>query len=151
MARALAVMALLWPLAQAASVASAIQRHDGMALALVRVVGSRVCHQRPERSFQTAGVQWPVCARCSGLYVGAAVGAWFGFASRLRRWIGRSRMTAFLVLASVPTVVTWIAERGLSLGVTNAARATAAIPLGAAVGAVIVAVASSTPKRNQVN
>jgi uncharacterized membrane protein len=151
MARALAVMALLWPLVQAASVAVAVRRSDDTALALVRVVGSRVCHQRPERSFHTAGVQWPVCARCSGLYVGAAVGAWFGFARGLRRRIEGRRMTAFLMLASVPTIVTWVAEWGLSFGMTNLGRAAAAIPLGAAVGAAIVAVASSTPKRNQVN
>jgi hypothetical protein len=60
-------------------------------------------------------------------------------------------MTALFVLASLPTVVTWIAEWGLRLGVTNGARSAAAIPLGIAVGAAIVAVAASPPKRNQVN
>ena len=35
----------------------------------------RVCHQRPERSFHVAGVQLPVCARCTGLYVSGAAGA----------------------------------------------------------------------------
>jgi hypothetical protein len=28
-----------------------------------------VCHQRPDRSFFTHGVQWPVCGRCAGLYL----------------------------------------------------------------------------------
>ena len=37
-------------------------------------VSSRICHQRPERSFAIAGIQMPVCARCSGLYVSGALG-----------------------------------------------------------------------------
>jgi uncharacterized membrane protein len=151
MARALVVLVVLWPLAQAAAVAAAALRYDESSLAFARAVGSRVCHQRPERSFHTGSVQWPVCARCSGVYVGAAVGVWFGFAGRLRRMIGDRRMTTVFLLASLPTGVTWIAEWGLSLGVTNAVRGAAAIPLGAVAGAVIVAVASSTPKRDQVN
>jgi hypothetical protein len=36
-------------------------------------IGATVCHQRPDRSFATNGIAWPVCARCSGLYVSAAV------------------------------------------------------------------------------
>jgi uncharacterized membrane protein len=151
MARALAVMAVLWPLAQAASVAAAIHRPDNAFTALVRIVGARVCHRRPERSFHTAGVQWPVCARCSGLYLGAAIGVWVGFGRAVRRWIGKRRMTVFLILSSAPTVVTGVAEWGLGLPVTNVVRGATAIPLGAALGAAIVAVASSSPKRNQVN
>src|SRR6266540_2695250 len=38
-------------------------------------VGSLVCHQRPERSFHIWGAQLPVCARCAGIYAGAAVAA----------------------------------------------------------------------------
>jgi len=38
------------------------------------LVGSIICHQRPDRSFRLRGVQMPVCARCAGLYLGATVG-----------------------------------------------------------------------------
>lgn len=31
---------------------------------------SKVCHQRPERSFHWLGQQLPVCHRCLGIYVG---------------------------------------------------------------------------------
>ena len=42
--------------------------------------GSIVCHQIPERSFHIAGVQLPVCARCTGLYAGALAGvAWLAW------------------------------------------------------------------------
>jgi hypothetical protein len=40
---------------------------------VVYVVGSAVCHQLPERSFFLWGRQMPVCARCTGIYVGAAL------------------------------------------------------------------------------
>jgi uncharacterized membrane protein len=33
-----------------------------------------VCHRIPERSFSVAGRQLPLCARCSGLYLGAFAG-----------------------------------------------------------------------------
>src|SRR5436190_8573826 len=36
---------------------------------------SAICHQRPERSFQLFGHQMPVCARCTGIYAGAALAA----------------------------------------------------------------------------
>ena len=39
------------------------------------LVGSFLCHQRPERSFFLWGSQMPVCARCIGIYAGAAIAA----------------------------------------------------------------------------
>ncbi len=42
----------------------------GTALA-VHVAGGFVCHQLPHRSFHISGVPMPVCARCTGLYVGS--------------------------------------------------------------------------------
>ena len=33
-----------------------------------------VCHQRPERSFVVSGAPVAVCARCLGIYIGAAIG-----------------------------------------------------------------------------
>jgi uncharacterized membrane protein len=38
-------------------------------------VGSLVCHQRPDRSFHWGAAQLPVCARCTGIYAGAALAA----------------------------------------------------------------------------
>ena len=35
-------------------------------------LGSHICHQRPERSFHLFAAQLPVCARCLGIYAGAA-------------------------------------------------------------------------------
>ena len=76
------------------------------------LVGSLICHQRPDRSFRPWGVQMPVCARCAGLYLGAAVGALLAW---VRRPAGRgtartaSRALRMMVLAAaVPTGATWL-------------------------------------------
>jgi hypothetical protein len=85
------------------------------------------------------------------VYLGAAAGAWLGFAARLRRWVRRGEMTAVLALAAVPTLLTWTAEWAFGVPVTNVARALAALPFGAAIAATIVAIASSSTKVNRVN
>lgn len=33
-------------------------------------IGRSLCHQRPDRSFFICGRQFPVCARCTGVYIG---------------------------------------------------------------------------------
>jgi uncharacterized membrane protein len=38
------------------------------------VVGYAICHRIPERSFIFGGVQLPLCARCTGTFLGALVG-----------------------------------------------------------------------------
>ncbi len=37
-------------------------------------VGSSLCHQIPSHSFVVEGVQFPLCARCTGLYLGSLIG-----------------------------------------------------------------------------
>lgn len=38
------------------------------------LIGYAICHRIPERSFFMAGRQLPLCARCSGTYLGAMLG-----------------------------------------------------------------------------
>lgn len=110
--------------------------------AAVYLVGSLVCHQRPDRSFHVAGGQLPVCARCTGLYLGAAIGlvTWAALARRRSsRWTRGSAVTA-LTATGAPTAMTVVTAWVGVLDPPNVWRAALALPLGVVAGAVVGAV-----------
>ena len=139
MARALSVLSILWPLTLWASVWLHVDERAPALTTIVYAAGSRVCHQRDERSFHTLGVKWPVCARCSALYAAAPIGAFIALGRRRR--IGR-RELAWLAVASVPTAVTLLLEWFHLTAMTNLVRAVAGVPLGAMVAFVVVCAAA---------
>jgi predicted membrane protein DUF2085 len=47
---------------------------ESLLILAVYGIGSLVCHQLPERSYHLWTAQLPVCARCTGIYLGAVVG-----------------------------------------------------------------------------
>jgi uncharacterized membrane protein len=117
----------------------------GLFLAMIYAFGSLICHQRPERSFFWAGHPFPVCARCTGIYLSGAVALllWVGLKSA-RRWrplaIDPRRARSAFLLAALPTVLSLATAM---LGVwdgSNLTRALLAIPLGACAGAIVAAV-----------
>jgi uncharacterized membrane protein len=96
-----------------------------------------ICHQRAERSFHLAGVQQPVCARCTGLYVSgaaASLAAWLLW----RRPRAPRRIRSVLVLAAAPTALTVALEFAGLVHPSNTVRAMCALPLGAAGGWVFI-------------
>jgi uncharacterized membrane protein len=97
-----------------------------------------ICHQRPERSFFVAGTQLPVCARCTGLYLGAALAVPLALLITSRVPASRARLA--LVVAALPTALTWILEFAGGIPFSNAARFIAALPLGYAAAWLVVAV-----------
>ena len=118
------------------------------------VAGSLVCHQRPERSFTIRGVPWPVCGRCAGLYLSAALGAALFLAAgvtKRTRWepaIGAAppgpslkMWRTTLLAAAVPTSVSWVVERAGWWLPGSATRAWLAVPLGAVIGVLLASVA----------
>jgi uncharacterized membrane protein len=121
--------------------------------ALVYAFGSLVCHQRPERSFHVGQAQVPVCARCYGLYVGAAVGALVGvmFSSAFTRIAlprTRTQIRTILLASAAPTVITWTCEFAGLWTVSNVTRFIAALPLGVAVAVTVNYVECARPQRN---
>jgi uncharacterized membrane protein len=100
--------------------------------AVVHAAGSRVCHQRPDRSFHPRdGRPLGVCARCTGLYLAGTAGAlsgWLGLAAVPRR------SKAWLAAAALPTLVTLGLEWAGIAAPSNMVRAAAALPLGGAAG-----------------
>jgi uncharacterized membrane protein len=114
---------------------------------IVYAFGSLICHQRPERSFFWGDHQFPVCARCTGLYLGSGAGfiGWIGFKA-MRQWrllridprVARNVMIAVLL----PTAASVASG---TLGIwdgTNVVRAALALPLGAFAGVIVAAVAT---------
>jgi uncharacterized membrane protein len=112
----------------------------GGAGAILYGIGSLICHQIPERSFYLAGFQLPVCARCLGIYVGAASGvalvlmrsgaATHPWSASTRRWLA--------IAAAAPTLVTVVLETGGVWYPSNVTRAAAGLLLGGIVAFVVV-------------
>jgi uncharacterized membrane protein len=103
----------------------------------VFVTGSLICHQIAERSFALWGRQMPVCARCTGIYAGAAIAA---AAAALRANDGPRAGGRVLAIAAVPTVATLVFEWTTGITPSNTIRALAGLPIGAAVAWLIVRV-----------
>ena len=107
----------------------------------VYAVGGVVCHQLPNRSFSLWSAQMPVCARCTGLYAGAALAAVLG--RIVRGVLPRADATSvrivrvLLLVAAAPTVATLVFEWTTGVMPANAIRALAGVPLGAAIAIAI--------------
>lgn len=124
--------------------------------ALTYAFGSLICHQRPERSFHLAAAQLPVCARCLGLYLGAAIGVFAVLRRRVAPFAAvegcvTSNTTRclrrLLLWAAVPTAITWTSEVSGMWAPSNEARFLAALPLGAAVALTVNYVGCARPPR----
>ena len=136
---ALAAASALWAVALVAG--PWVAAGSRIAGGLLYAAGGLVCHQRPERSFHLAAAQLPVCARCLGLYLGAAVGlaSWVLAHRGRREWV-RWRALRALGIAAVPTAVT-VGSAWLGLGdPVNGWRSVLAFPLGIVAGRVVGAV-----------
>jgi uncharacterized membrane protein len=118
--------------------------------ALVYAAGSMVCHQRPERSFHRHGVQYPVCARCLGLYAGAVAGATLWVAASGVGSSPKTRAARFTAVewrrvisfVAAPTILSVLSGFLGWWDASNAIRAALALPLGACIAALIAAVAA---------
>ncbi len=133
----------------AATVPSSQATNVGYAFALVLyAAGSLICHQRPERSFHLLGTQMPVCARCTGIYAGAAITAVAviarsvtSHASPLKtRRLETSDLRRILLVSAVPTAVTLVYEWTTGQTPGNWIRAMSGVPLGAAVAWMVCSV-----------
>jgi uncharacterized membrane protein len=173
--RAFVAAALAWAALLVAVPFIASRAHATSAGTVVVVavygIGSLVCHQLPARSWRLWTAQMPVCARCAGIYAGAAIAALLAvilrsperlalpvprirevFGSRrqarepFRRAIDRepfSRAAArvLLSLAALPSLATLVYEWTTGVMPSNALRFAAGVPIGVAVAWLIVSAA----------
>jgi len=144
--------AIAWSLALplAPMVASRPQTSSiGYAFALaIYAAGSLICHQRPERSFHLLGTPLPVCARCAGIYAGAAITVVLVMAGSLKSHVSRlkahrletSDVRLILLVSALPTAATLLYEWTTGQTPGNWIRAASGAPIGAAVAWIVRAV-----------
>ena len=143
----LTAASIAWPVVLASVVLARQHGQFPMWTIAIYAIGSKICHQIPQRSFHLNGVQWPVCARCLGLYLSAPVGAMAALVAHGRARRGDARLWRLgawplAVIAAVPTAVT-LAIEWPGLGApSNLSRALAALPLGAAIAFLVVRAAA---------
>lgn len=145
LAAAAAVWAAMLPAAAyAASQPAASRAWQFFALA-VYSFGGTICHQRPERSFHLFSAPLPVCARCTGIYVGAAVTAVVFVGAELARpgqWGGASsaptKVRAWFAVAALPLVLSLVYEWTTGDVPSNAVRAATGALLGGTVAFVVL-------------
>jgi uncharacterized membrane protein len=100
-----------------------------------------ICHQRPERSFFVNGQQMAVCARCTGLYAGAAAAGPLALFAAVAASASRARRV--ILIAALPTAVTWTLEFAGFLHFSNTARFLGGLPLGFAAAWLVSSVVKS--------
>ena len=140
--------AVLWAAALPAAAYLATLSSGAAQLLAVAVygLGSVICHQRADRSFHLFAEQLPVCARCTGLYAGAALSA-VAYLWGVRRKMPADLTPAarrLLTIAALPMAASIVYEWATGDVPTNLARAATGIILGAAVAYVILAAVDST-------
>lgn len=111
-------LAVPWLLAHSPEIGFALQR--GFSL---------VCHQQPERSFLLIGGAVAVCARCLGIYCGAAGG--------LLLRVPRRVASRCLIAAFAMNLADWFAEFGLH-GNWMFARFALGLTLGASAAMLVI-------------
>lgn len=145
MVKTLVAASIAWPVLLGSVLWQRIDGVHPLLTSFVYVSASRICHQIPERSFHTAGKQWPVCARCTGLYLSAPFGAlsallWL----RRRQPPDAARVRVWLAVAAVPTAITLTLEWSGLAAPGNLVRLVSALPFGAAVAWALVVTAAGS-------
>ena len=149
LASLVAGIAVLWAVALPGTAYLATLSSGPAQLLAVAVygLGSVICHQRADRSFHLFAEQLPVCARCAGLYAGAALTA-VAHLWGMRRTMPAADLTLasrrLLTIAALPMAASIVYEWSTGDVPSNLARAATGIILGAAVTYVILAAIDST-------
>lgn len=72
-------------------------------------IGHAVCHQLPERSFTVLGHQFPLCARCTGMYIGAFLGLLVQLSAQRK-----GKLPPLVVIIPLALLFSWFALDGVN-------------------------------------
>ncbi|MEO5891143.1 MAG: DUF2085 domain-containing protein [Ferruginibacter sp.] len=89
------------------------------------------CHRLPERSFFWKGKQFPICARCTGLYIGYLSFILFNFEIITLR-------SVFAFLLVLPTVLDGLLQAFYKVPSTNTRRVITGMIAGVGLMAIVV-------------
>ena len=114
-------------------------------------VGSAVCHQDPAHSFLVYGRQIPLCARCTGMYLGALLSLAFHFWQGKQGSLPPRKMVIPLGLLFLAFAVDGLNSWAASLGTgwnfyetTNLTRLVTGTGAGLVIGAVLAPIFNQT-------
>jgi len=141
----LAIAGLLWAIALVWSTALHADHAGGSFAGAIYAACSLICHQRPERSFFLWGAQFPVCARCAGIYFGAAAAGLTALVRPARRAPTARSAQVAVALASAPAAATLVYEWATAVTPGHGARLVSGLILGAVVAWVVLANTARQP------
>lgn len=139
-ARLLAIAALSWAMVLPTAAAGAVGNQSPTFLTVaVYGIGHFICHQRPERSFQWDTVPWPVCARCLGIYAGAALSALILLVTARPSAASPAGARLSILIAAAPAVASLLYEWTTGHVPSNLVRAATGLVLGSAASWIVIA------------
>lgn len=89
-------------------------------LPLIKLVYSPVCHQIPERSFEINNLNFFVCIRCTGIYIGVFVSYLFLLISKVEPSFSKKLFLSSIILMAFDVLL-------YSIGVYNYNKITASL------------------------
>jgi len=116
---------------------------------LFNIIGSLVCHQKVERTLWVGGHYLPVCARCTGAYLGLLLG--YVLIPFLRS--GKARGPPDLYVSLILTLPLWVDSIGQTLGFwssTNDVRLITGLLFGVTLAPLLVYTLSLLPFSNKI-
>jgi uncharacterized membrane protein len=121
-------------------------------------VGSSVCHQIPSHSYESSGIQFPLCARCSGLYLGSFIGLAYYFTQGRKKALPKRGFTLlllffFLVWAGdgVNSFVTDFLNKTILYETTNTTRLITGFGMGLVMSTALMTLFNLTVWKDGIN
>ena len=121
-------------------------------------LGSSVCHQIPSHSFENSDTQFPLCARCSGLYLGSFIGLAYYFTQGKRNGIpkrGFLLLLIFLFLAwagdGLNAFITDFANKYIIYETTNMSRLVTGFGMGLVMSTALMTLFNLTVWKDAAN